>query len=449
MQRGGLIVLLTGRGSFVRAGPVLLYVSTRRVLALLMLLVLGVTAPPALAAQYFVYVTNAGSGTVSVIDGISGSLVKTIPVGRGPAFLAVIPDGKRVYVVNHGSNTVSVIDTANNRVIRTVAVGENPGGIAISPDGGAIYVASADGMSQFSASATKASTGPFTYQPTSCNMAGAHCAGYIPVVEPAAMVAFVASAFGGYVYVAMYKANQIAVIDTVDVKETTTLASEVTNSKAKMALLALAGNANAGAQMAQIEARMRARLLLRMRKHMSRKGVSPQLQQLMLAQFPKQVQQKHFQGRGATISKYIAVGKHPFAIAMGPNDERAYITNSGSDSVTVIEAGAFARQSRVIKTIPVGPNPRGVAVSPNGRWIYVTDSGNATVSIIDAATDAIVKTIGVGSDPAGIAVSPDGSLVFVANAGSNTVSMIATGPDVVVKTIDVGKTPFDVAVSTG
>ncbi|WP_150655397.1 hypothetical protein [Pseudomonas fluorescens] len=34
-----------------------------------------------------------------------------IPVGNGPAGIAVSPDGTRAYVSNQGSNTVSVIDT--------------------------------------------------------------------------------------------------------------------------------------------------------------------------------------------------------------------------------------------------------------------------------------------------------------------------------------------------
>ena len=36
----------------------------------------------------------------------------------------------------------------------------------------------------------------------------------------------------------------------------------------------------------------------------------------------------------------------------------------------------------VIATIPVGTNPSGVAVSPDGNYLYVTNRGSNTVSVI-------------------------------------------------------------------
>lgn len=37
--------------------------------------------------------------------------ITDIPVGDNPAGVAVSPDGRRAYITNHGSGTVSVIDT--------------------------------------------------------------------------------------------------------------------------------------------------------------------------------------------------------------------------------------------------------------------------------------------------------------------------------------------------
>src|SRR6266404_3709026 len=56
---------------------------------------------------------------------------------------------------------------------------------------------------------------------------------------------------------------------------------------------------------------------------------------------------------------------------------------------------------------------------------YITNSGSNSVSVIAAATNTVSATIAVGVLPLGVAVSPDGSTVYVANAGSNTVSVIA------------------------
>jgi YVTN family beta-propeller protein len=67
-----------------------------------------------LAAKH-AYATNFNSGTVSVIDAATNTVVGLpIAVGTIAPGVAVTPDGKKVYVTNPGSNTVSVIDTATN-----------------------------------------------------------------------------------------------------------------------------------------------------------------------------------------------------------------------------------------------------------------------------------------------------------------------------------------------
>jgi len=85
----------------------------------------------------YAYVTNQGSGTVSVIDLGTLAKVADIPVGIEPYGLALTPDGGQAYVSNSASNTVSVIDTASNTVIATIAIpGVQPRGIAITNNNG-------------------------------------------------------------------------------------------------------------------------------------------------------------------------------------------------------------------------------------------------------------------------------------------------------------------------
>jgi YVTN family beta-propeller protein len=87
-----------------------------------------------------VYVANEGSNTVSVIDTATNAVVATVPVGVRPFDVRVTPDGREVWVANAGASVVSVIDTATNTVVGTVPVGLGPHGIAFSPDGSRAYV---------------------------------------------------------------------------------------------------------------------------------------------------------------------------------------------------------------------------------------------------------------------------------------------------------------------
>ena len=99
---------------------------------------IGVTVTP---DGKHAYITNlnlfgrgavSSSGTVSVIDTASNTVVATVPVGPFPVAVAVTPDGKHAYVANH-SSTVPVIDTASNTVVATVPVGSGSSGVGIMP----------------------------------------------------------------------------------------------------------------------------------------------------------------------------------------------------------------------------------------------------------------------------------------------------------------------------
>jgi YVTN family beta-propeller protein len=84
-----------------------------------------------------VYVTNALSGTVSVINVASGKVRATIAVGAEPTGCALTLDGSKLYVANLSSNSVSVISTGNDKLVRTIEnVGARPRALAIAEIGG-------------------------------------------------------------------------------------------------------------------------------------------------------------------------------------------------------------------------------------------------------------------------------------------------------------------------
>ncbi len=91
----------------------------------------------------------AASGTVSVVDPAQKKEIATVEVGLHPCGLALDRAASRLYVANANSDTVSVIDTATNAVVETIAVepadglpfGSAPNALCLSPDGSLLYVA--------------------------------------------------------------------------------------------------------------------------------------------------------------------------------------------------------------------------------------------------------------------------------------------------------------------
>ena len=69
-----------------------------------------------------IYVTNNQSGTVSVIDGDTNSIINTVKVGNGPAGISVNSNTNMIYVANYYSDTVSIIDGKTHVVIDEIFV---------------------------------------------------------------------------------------------------------------------------------------------------------------------------------------------------------------------------------------------------------------------------------------------------------------------------------------
>ena len=91
-------------------------------------------ATPIFVAGPKAYVGNFKDNTVSVIDTGAGAVVATVPVAAGPHGMAITQDGRTVYVSGDGSSSLDVIDTATDKVVKTINVGKAPNGVALTPD---------------------------------------------------------------------------------------------------------------------------------------------------------------------------------------------------------------------------------------------------------------------------------------------------------------------------
>jgi len=90
----------------------------------------------------------------------------------------------------------------------------------------------------------------------------------------------------------------------------------------------------------------------------------------------------------------------------------AYISNSASSSVTVIDTST---RQIVVPRIRVGGNPGGLALTPDQAFLYVGNANPAShsVSVIETKRHTVVAKVDVGLCPSSVAASADGGTVYV------------------------------------
>lgn len=104
------------------------------------------------------YVANANTDTVSVVDREAWKVVAEIPTtapddldgaagalralrGSNPNGVALSPDEKTLYVTNGGTSTVAIVSLDDARVVGLVPTGFYPHDVAVSGDGASLFVA--------------------------------------------------------------------------------------------------------------------------------------------------------------------------------------------------------------------------------------------------------------------------------------------------------------------
>jgi DNA-binding beta-propeller fold protein YncE len=117
-------------------------------------------------------------------------------------------------------------------------------------------------------------------------------------------------------------------------------------------------------------------------------------------------------------------GSHPNAVVAGP--QAIYVANGNNDTISVLHPKTFKELHRIelsildgIDSRLKGIQPVGLALSPNGDMLYVTETGINAVGVIDLHGKSGGKVIGhipVGWWPSSVRVSADGETLYVANA---------------------------------
>jgi YVTN family beta-propeller protein len=115
---------------------------------------------------------------------------------------------------------------------------------------------------------------------------------------------------------------------------------------------------------------------------------------------------------------------------------RLYVTNEISNDVSVVDLD----QSRVLATIAVGVGPTAMAITPDQDRIYVANIRSGTLSVVSTASNSVEATVVVPSwygtaAPFGLVITPDGQQLFVSNLTDGTIRVFSTRTHSLVATL--------------
>ncbi|HVW08647.1 MAG TPA: beta-propeller fold lactonase family protein [Bryobacteraceae bacterium] len=260
------------------------------------------------------------ANTVAVVSTVTGSVIAKIRVGEEPHGLAITPDGQFVYVGDSSGNFVRVISTATNSLVTAIAVGKRPENVAVTPDGSLVYTANElSGTVSMIRVATNAVVNTISV--------GSGCDGLAIAPD------------GAFVYTSDAVSGTVSVIDTA---------------------------ANA-------------------------------------------------------VAATIPTGLNPHGIAITPDGKFVYVV-SGTAAAGFFVSAIDTATDTVVAQIPesAGGAQAQLAVSPDGGRIYVSDPGSDTLTVIATAADAVIDAIPMGHAP--------GTIVF-APGGSSHIRSFAVAPD--------------------
>jgi YVTN family beta-propeller protein len=103
-----------------------------------------------------------------------------------------------------------------------------------------------------------------------------------------------------------------------------------------------------------------------------------------------------------------AAGLDPTTVQAGSSKGKVLIVNTGSNSVTVINA----KNREVLADVPVGNHPSKLVIDPKGKFAYVINPGSDDLSIIDLDKFTVLR-VPLGFEPSDLAITPNGKTLVI------------------------------------
>lgn len=312
-------------------------------------------------------VLNKSDASASLINPATGETVRTLEVGEGPHEVAVSPDGRTavvaVYGVREPGHTLVVIDIPAGTIAKTIDLTDyhRPHGIMYMPDGERVVVTA---EAERSLIIVNVATGEVE-SAINTDQDISHMVALTPDATTA--------------YVANIRSNSVSVID-LEARELKTVIP--TDLGAEGVAVAPDGRS------VWVSNRAADNLSI----------IDPTTN---------------------TVVTTITCATFPIRVMFTPDGRHLLVSNARSGDVTVFHAGERREVARIAikdeavdedeqsrrlfgRTFGNSPVPIGIVVQPDGRRAYVANSNSDTVVVIDTSTWTVVDRFTTGREPDGL-----------------------------------------------
>ena len=321
----------------------------RLAFASLLLAVGLISARPALAERLLV--SNEKDNTITVVDGKSLAVIKTVPVGARPRGIILSKDGKSLYICTSDADHIEELDLASLTVSRTLPSGPDPETFTISPDGKYLYVSNENDnmVSVVDIAEARISTEiPVGVEPEGMGISPDGKT-LVNTSETTSMAHFIDTASHEVIAnvlvdsrprVAKWTADATQVWVSSEVGGSVSVIDAATHKVIKKIRFAIPGVATESIQPVGIALTNDRKLAFVALGPANRVAV---------------VDAQTFE-----VKKYLLVGQRVWQLAFSADEQRLYTTNGVSNDMSVIDVPAL----KVTKSVPVGRLPWGVVVAP-------------------------------------------------------------------------------------
>jgi len=344
----------------------------------------------------YAYITNGGSGTVTVVDVANVRVDREIPAGENPVAVAASPSRAEVYVVNEGSESgrgsISVIDAGKNTVSATIPLHRKPVSIDLNAAGTLAYVANSESNSvsiiDLKARQEIAQIG----------------AGEEPV---AARI----SPDGRSLVVANRRGNSVSII-----------------AVAARAVRSIFDNCPGAADVTILPDSTKAFVAC---------SAGHQVMAIALAD------SKFNPGQPDRLESLLDVGRAPVHLALKPDGGEVFVSNSLGNSISEI----YANTDDVAGAYLMGDDPVRGLVSSDNALLYVANFQSQYVSAYSIEDGKrLSPSIHVGDGPVALAFSNSGLLLLVVDNRSADVAVVRTKTRSLFTILPTGRAPNAIAV---